>query len=171
MKSEKSTIEMRYTHDVTASDRTLTEGQLNNLRGFLAYAASKWAPSQKKLAAACGISQPMISRVIGGYETVGGKLLTRVSETTGISIEDILSGAGLRRLKARSAPGGLIVEMEEAKLRAAESLAKLYGIDVDDVLALLDASGVMIPSGAPATTWFDVGRGMVESRRPNGKKR
>lgn len=143
---------------------TLSPAEAKNLREFTRYAAFHWASNQPELSASTGISQPMISNIISGNKPGGGRTLRALSRATGISSEDILSGAGLAKLKTRGHEQGERRQSEE-RTRAAEALAKLYDMSFEAVVEIFEELGVVLPSEVSALTWFDVGRSAIERRK------
>lgn len=134
-----------------------------NIREFVAFAATSWAKSETELAERCGLSQAMISSVMAGTRGTGIRSLRALSAATSISTEDISSGVGLLKLRARmSSPTGNA--NDEGRLRAARALAELFGLPITETMSIFDELGVSLPIEVPASTWFDVGRSALERR-------
>lgn len=106
----------------------------------------------------------MISSVRSKAKKAGGRTLRGVATATGIPAEEILSGVGLAKLKARLA-SGVDRKHAEARLKAAQALAIVLDVSPGDAMAILDEIGVSIPNAAPTSTWFDVGRAAIERKR------
>jgi hypothetical protein len=130
----------------------------------VAFASTRWAESQVELGSIIGISQAMISGVVSGTKPGGGRILKSLSSATGISMEDILSGVGLHKLRAKTESHPSRVQHEN-RTRAAEALAKLFDMPFDEIVDIFDELGVALPSEVSATTWFDVGRLAIERRK------
>jgi transcriptional regulator with XRE-family HTH domain len=142
----------------------LKPGEAEAFASFVAYASSRWAESQTELASRAGVSPGMVSAVISKKKKAGGRTLRGVSTATGIPSEEILSGVGLEKLKSLQQSGDEKTSTE-ARVRAMQALSLLYDASFDDVVSIFKEIGSVLPSGATATTWFDVGRAAIERRR------
>jgi nitrogenase molybdenum-iron protein alpha/beta subunit len=111
----------------------------------------------------------MISYVISKKKPAGGKTVRRISEATGVSVDDILSGVGVSILRARRGKG-LLIEQIEARNHAAKALSEIYGPPPAEFLRLFDETGILLPSGVPVSSWFDIGRATYESSRSRPSK-
>lgn len=141
---------------------TPSNDEKRNISEFFACASSHWG-SQLKLAELTGLRQPTINGVINGTANAGSRSLLALSHITGIPIEEIISGVGVHKLRARAGDPAL-EQAQLNRLRAARALAELFERPLADMLALFDELGVALPVEVPATTWFDVGRSALERR-------
>lgn len=146
---------------------TLTPDEKRYLSEFVRYASTEWARSQYELAEAAGISQSMIAYVLSGTRPAGGKTIRAIAEATGVSIEEMLSGAGLSALRSR-ASNGLLRDQSDKRHRATEALAKLFNMQFSEVEAIFEDNRIILPSSAPVTSWFDLGRAYIEQRQATG---
>jgi transcriptional regulator with XRE-family HTH domain len=167
-KDDKGNQKAMHTNAMASRGSTLSPTETKAFREFVRYAASNWASSQHELAAAAGISQPMINFVISGTKPAGGKTVRKIAEATAIRIDDIVSGAGIEILKARAATG-VDREQAQAQNKAAEALATLYDLPFKEVIGLFGELGISLPGHVPATTWFDVARAAIEKKRAGVK--
>lgn len=142
----------------------LTAAEANAFADFVAFAAENWAGGQAQLAEMVGVSPGMISLVRSRQKKAGGRTVRGVATATGIPVEEILSGVGIAKLKARL-ESGTDRKHAEVRLKAAQALAIVLDVSPGDAMAVLDELGVSIPSTAPASTWFDVGRAAIERKR------
>lgn len=142
-------------HSYSATER-------RNVANFFSYAV-KWAGTQPKLAEMTGLAQATINGIMNLKAGFGHRSLLEIARVTGVTVEDILSGAGLARLRGRgtTAAEGVV---QQHRTRAARALAELFGLPLSEALALLDSLGLVLPAEVPATVWFDAGRAALERR-------
>lgn len=140
--------------------RTCTKEEAEFLAEFVRFAVSE--SNQSEFARRCGISQAMVNYAMNGPKPAGGHTLRRISEATGIPIEDILSGVGVHTLRSRGMSGDANAS---ARLVAAKALAVLFGMPIDEVMSVLDELGIELSCEASAKVWFDVGRAAIERKQ------
>lgn len=126
--------------------------------------ASEAFGSQLALADATGLSQPTINGIVSERYGAGHKSLLAVSQVTGISVGDILSGAGAIKLRAGS-KGTVQTKNDLNRLRACRALAELTEAPLDEIESIFQELGTVLPEEVPAEVWFDAARAALERKR------
>jgi transcriptional regulator with XRE-family HTH domain len=127
-------------------------------------AARDYFGSQVAVANKTGLAQPTVNGILAKKDGVGHKSLLAISQATGISIEDILSGSGAVKLRSRSGPA---VDGKNSlnRLKATRALVELFDVTQDEVEAIFDELGTSLTSEVAPEIWFDTGRAAIERRR------
>lgn len=127
-------------------------------------AARDYFGSQIAVANRTGLAQPTVNGILSQKDGIGAKSLWAISQATGISVEDILSGAGAIKLRERSGPA---VDNTNAlnRLKATRALIELFDVTQDEVDAIFDELGTSLPDAVAPEIWFDTGRLAIERRR------
>jgi transcriptional regulator with XRE-family HTH domain len=142
---------------------TPTNEEKRNVSEFFSCAVAHWG-SQLKLAKATGLRQPTINGIINGTANAGSRSLLALADICGITIEDILSGAGAMKLRSRRGDAAHEASMI-SRHRAAKALSELFEMSLPEALSIFDELGTFLPVEVPATVWFDVGRSAIERKR------
>ena len=153
----------RHLKSIGRPKASFSTAEQRNVSAFFAE-ASVFFGSQQAAADACGVSQPTVAGIISQKEGFGHKSLVGISRATGIPVDEILSGAGVIRLRARQNPT-LDVASELNRLTATRALSILFGVPEEEISSLFTELGTSLPVQVPAETWFDVGRAAIERRR------
>lgn len=142
--------------------KNFTDSEVRNIKAFVS-AAIRWAGGQSELAAITKLSQPTINMLKAGARGAGGKSLRNLAAATKTSIDDILSGAAVYQIAVAGVNGA--TEAAKARLVALDAVARLYGITIGDVDAVLDELGIEFPDGVGARALFDVARAAIDRKR------